>query len=80
MDSKGNILQNSPQFHKLRYFYYKNRSESNFIISRLGRGEYDRNFRPLLGEGIREFCPAVGDGLLDSTTCDIFWLMIVENL
>ena len=72
MDSKGNILQNCPQFYKFRYFYYKNRSESNFIISRLGRGEYDRNFRPLLGEGIREFCPAVGYGLLDSTTCDIF--------
>lgn len=72
MNFKGNILQNCPQFHKFRYFYYKNRSESNFIISRLGRGEYDRNFRPLLGEGIREFCPAVGYGLLDSTTCDIF--------
>ena len=72
MDSKGNISENYPQFHKFRYFYYKNRSESNFIISRLGRGEYDRNFRPLLGEGIREFCPAVGYGLLDSTTCDIF--------
>ena len=28
--------------------------------------------RPLLGEGIREFAPNIGTGLLDSTICDIF--------
>lgn len=72
MDQDGNILQNRPRFHQFRYFYYKTRSESNFIISRLGRGEYDRNYRPLLGEGVRSFCPTIGYGMLDSTVCDIY--------
>ena len=72
LDSNGMIVNNCPKIHQFTYFYRTHKSESNFIISRLGRGEYDRNFRPLLGEGIRELCPAIGYGLLDSTTCDIF--------
>ena len=70
--SDGKILQNCPKFHQFKYFYYKNRSESNFIISRWGRGEYDRNHRPLLGDGVRDFFPSIGFGMLDSTTCDIY--------
>ena len=38
----------------------------------MGRGEYERNYRPLLGEGVREFCPSIGYGMVDSTTCDIY--------
>lgn len=72
MDSDGKIMQNCPKFHQFRYFYYKNRSESNYIISRLGRGEYDRNYRPLLGDGVREYFPSIGYGMLDSTTADIY--------
>lgn len=72
LDSDGKIVQNPPKFHQFKYFYYKNRNESNFIISRLGRGEYDRNYRPLLGEGIREKFTTIGYGMLDSTTCDIY--------
>lgn len=72
IDANGKLLQKYPKFHQFRYFYYKTRSESNFVISRWGRGEYDRNYRPLLGEGVRSFCPTIGYGMLDSTTCDIF--------
>ena len=72
MDSAGKIIEEHPTFHQFRYFYYKNRSESNYIISRMGRGEYERNYRPLLGEGVREFCPSIGYGMVDSTTCDIY--------
>ena len=72
LDSNGNILQNCPKFHRFKYFYYKNRKESNYIISRWGRGEYDRNHRPLLGDSVRDFCPSIGYGMLDSTTCDIY--------
>jgi hypothetical protein len=72
MDSDGKIMQNCPKFHQFRYFYYKNLSESNYIISRLGRGEYDRNYRPLLGDGVREYFPSIGYGMLDSTTADIY--------
>ena len=72
VDSEGKIPQKCPKFHQFKYFYYKNRSESNYIISRLGRGEYDRNYRPLLGDSVRSFCPSIGYGMLDSTVCDIY--------
>ena len=72
MDSDGKILQNCPKFHQFKYFYYKNRNESNFIISRWGRGEYDKKYRPLLGDGVRDYFPSIGYGMLDSTTCDIY--------
>ena len=72
MDIDGKILQNCPKFHQFKYFYYKNRKESNFIISRLGRGEYDKYYRPLLGDSVRDFCPSIGYGMLDSTVCDIY--------
>ena len=71
-DFDGNIMQNAPKFHQFKYFYYKTRKESNYIISREGKGEFERNYRPLLGEGIRSFCPSIGYGMLDSTICDIF--------
>lgn len=71
-NDSGKIVETYPKFHQFKYFYYKTRSESNFIISRMGRGEYDRNFRPLLGEGVRDFCPTIGYGMIDSTTCDIY--------
>lgn len=38
MDSNGKMLQNCHKFHQFKYFYYKNRNESNFIINRYGRG------------------------------------------
>ena len=71
-DLNGKLVQNPPKFHQFKYFYYKNRKESNFIISRLGRGEYDRNFRPLLGGGVRDYFSSIGYGILDSTVCDFY--------
>lgn len=62
-DLNGKLQQNQPKFHQFKYFYYKHRKESNFIISRLGRGEYDRNYRPLLGEGVRDQFPSIGYGM-----------------
>ena len=72
LDSDGKLQQNRPKFHQFKYFYYKNRSEINYLISRNGKGDYERNNRPLLGEGIRDFCSSIGSGMLDSTICDIF--------
>ena len=68
----GEIVKKHPTFHQFKYFYYKTRSESNFIISRWGKGEYSRNFRPLLGDGVRDYCSSIGYGMLDSTTLDIY--------
>ncbi len=33
---------------------------------------YQRNNRPLIGEGVREFAHAIGVGMLDATLCDIY--------
>ena len=43
-----------------------------YYISRNGLKSYQRNNRPLLGDGIQEFAPAVGVGMLDATVCDIY--------
>ncbi|MCM1223335.1 MAG: transposase family protein, partial [Lachnospiraceae bacterium] len=42
------------------------------IISRNGIKDYQRNHRPLLGDGVQEFAPNVGTGMIDSTICDIY--------
>jgi len=44
----------------------------NYYISRNGLKNYQRNNRPLLGDGIQEFAPCVGIGMLDATVCDIY--------
>ena len=44
----------------------------NFHISRSGLTEYQRNSRPLLGDGVQEFAPVIGIAMLDSTICDIY--------
>ena len=43
-----------------------------YYISRDGIKDYQRNNRPLLGDGVQQFAPAVGVGMLDSTICDIY--------
>ena len=44
----------------------------NFHISRDGLTAYQRNSRPLLGDGVQEFAPLIGTAMLDSTVCDIY--------
>ena len=46
----------------------------NFHISRNGLTAYQRNNRPLTGDGIQEFAPMIGTAMLDSTICDIYLL------
>lgn len=43
----------------------------NCYISRDGLKDYQRNHRPLLGDGVQEFS-SVGVGMLDATICDIY--------
>lgn len=68
----GELLDERPSFYQFRYYYRKHRSISNQIISRQGKGYYMRNERPLLGDCVQEFAPAVGVSMLDSTICDIY--------
>lgn len=71
-DGEGNLLEGYPSFYQFRYFYRKTRKLQNYYISRDGLKHYQRNSRPLIGEGVQEFAPAVGVGMLDATICDIY--------
>lgn len=71
-DASGMLLQEYPTIHQFRYFYRKNRSMQTYYISRDGIKNYQRNNRPLLGDGIQEFASSIGTGMLDSTICDIY--------
>ena len=76
-DENGLLREEHPSFYQFRYFYRKTRNEQNYLISRKGLTNYQRNYRPLLGEGIAEFANHVGVAMLDSTICDIY--LVDEN-
>ena len=71
-DGEGNLLEEYPSFNQFRYFHSKYRTQQNTIISRHGIKEYQRNYRPLLGDGVQEFAPNIGTGMIDATVCDIY--------
>ena len=71
-DALGVLAEEYPSYYQFRYFYRKSRNLQNFYISRDGLKNYQRNNRPLTGEGVQEFAPAVGMGMLDATVCDIY--------
>lgn len=75
-DGGGSLLPEYPSFNQFRYFYSKYKTQQNTIISRHGIKEYQRNYRPLLGEGVQEFASNVGTGMIDATICDIY---LVDN-
>ena len=71
-DDSGQLLDSYPPFHRFRYFYNKTKKLQNYYISREGLSAYQRNHRPLLGEGVRDFATSIGVGMLDSTILDIY--------
>ena len=71
-DSMGNLTNTYPSFYQFRYFYRKTKKMQNFYISRDGLKSYQRNNRPLTGDGVQEYAPAIGIGMLDATVCDIY--------
>lgn len=75
-DEQGKLLSKVPSFRQFNYYFYKTVKQENLIISREGKGEFLRNHRVMLGNGIRDFCPSIGYGMFDSTVCDIF---IINN-
>ena len=79
-DTLGVLAEDYPSFYQFRYFYRKTRKLQNFFISRDGLKNYQRNNRPLTGEGVQEFAPAVGVGMLDATVCDIYLVNDAGNL
>ena len=79
-DGYGVLLSEHPTFNQFRYFYRKHRNMQNYYISRDGIKSYQRNHRPLLGDGVQEYAPNVGIGMLDATVCDIYLVNEVGNL
>lgn len=71
-DGEGKLLPPYPSFNQFRYFHSRYKTQQNTIISRNGIKDYQRNHRPLLGDGVQEFAPNVGTGMIDSTICDIY--------
>lgn len=51
-DENGVLLERYPSFYQFRYFYRQHRKMQNFYISRGGIKNYQRNNRPLLGDGV----------------------------
>ena len=75
-DQQGQLMAAYPTFDQFRYFYRKTKKMQKYYISRDGIKDYQRNNRPLLGDGVQQFAPAIGVGMLDSTICDIY---LVDN-
>lgn len=71
-DENGELAEDYPTFYQFRYFYRKTKNIQNYYISRNGLKNYQRNNRPLLGDGVHAFAPSVGKGMIDSTICDIY--------
>lgn len=79
-DESGSLMPDFPTFNQFRYFYRKHKKLQTYYISRNGIKSYQRNNRPLIGDGVREFAPSVGVGMLDSTICDIYLVDEANNL
>lgn len=71
-DEFGVLKAEYPTFNQFRYFYRTHRKLQTYYIARDGIKDYQRNNRPLLGDGVRVFAPNVGVGLLDATICDLY--------
>lgn len=79
-DGEGHLFPDCPTFNQFRYFYSKYKTKQNTIISRNGIKDYQRNYRPLLGDGVQEFAPNAGVGMIDATICDIYLVDDAGNL
>lgn len=71
-DESGKVLADHPSLGQFAYYYRKTKKVQTYIISRDGIKNYQKDSRPLLGEGVQQFAPAVGTGMADSTVCDIY--------
>ncbi len=71
-DTDGKLFLVYPSFYQFRYFFRKYNKKQTEYISRNGLSYYQRNQRPLVGDGVQAFAPCVGVGMLDATTLDIY--------
>lgn len=79
-NQSGVLLSDHPSIYQFRYFFKKHNKMQTYYISREGLKKYQRDRRPLLGDGVQEFAPTIGTGMLDSTVCDIYLVDDAGNL
>ena len=79
-DPSGVLLPEYPTIHQFKYFYRKHNKMQTYYISREGLKAYQRNYRPLLGDGVQAFAPSIGVGMLDATICDLYLVDNAGNL
>lgn len=71
-DETGKLVEDYPSYYQFRYYYRKYNKPSTEMISRNSLSYYQRNQRPLLGDGVQAFAGTIGMGMLDATICDIY--------
>ena len=71
-DEEGKLFEEYPSYYQFRYFYRKYNKKETEYISRNGLSYYQRNQRPLVGNGVQSFAQTIGMGMLDATVCDIY--------
>lgn len=71
-DTEGRLLEEYPSLRQFRYFFHKYNQKEKELISRENLSCYQRNCRPLVGNGIQSFASNIGTGMLDATICDIY--------
>lgn len=79
-DTNGVLLPDYPSINQFRYFEKKYRKMQTYYISRDGIKGYQKNHRPLLGDGVQEFASHVGVAMLDATVCNIYLVNDSGNL
>lgn len=78
-DSLGQLTEH-PSFYQFRYYYRQHKSMQKYHISRNGIKSYQRDYRPLLGDGVQQFANLPGIAMLDSTICDIYLVDDCRNV
>ncbi len=71
-DAGGRLAGEYPSLRQFRYFFHKYNQKEKELISRESLSNYQRNYRPLVGNGIQAFASNIGTGMLDATICDIY--------
>ena len=71
-DEDGKLLEEYPSFYQFRYFYRNYKKESTEMISRNTLSFYQRNQRPLVGDGVQGFAGTIGLVYLEATVCDLY--------
>ncbi len=71
-DENGKLIEPYPSYYQFRYFYRKYNKTSTEMISRNTLSYYQRNQRPLIGDGVQGFAGTIGMGMLDATVCDVY--------